>query len=92
MGCWSQPICVNPSNLKINCSVIPDKIIGQLAHCGYFEDKSETSMDKLHKQCYDTAKIWGYLNNNETTGWKDLCFIICKQNNINFIQLHFLLI
>jgi len=89
MGLWSKPIVVNPPNLQINCKIIPDKIIGQLEHCGYFENIEETNMDNLHQQCNDTAKIWGYFSKEEKEAWKDLCFIICQQNGIDCVQLHF---
>jgi len=92
MGVWSYPICATPAKLKFKRSLISTDIIKFLQNHSYFgsEDKDEYELNDFQMECYENAKIYGYLTNDYLQNWKSFFKQIADQHEwkIKF-ELHF---
>jgi hypothetical protein len=101
MGIWSECIYVYPGDEIVDLSKINKKALEQLSHSGFFnkyldcsnptEDKnlSKVSLEEIKSECYDTAKIYGYLDENELNGWNEFLIGLSKQIPNKNIEFHF---
>lgn len=89
MGCWSRPVCVKPNGLKLDYSKVNASVREHLSHCGYEEDSQTTTAEELHSQCVDTAKIYGYLEQEELEAWSALLAEVSRQNSNTEVEFHF---
>jgi hypothetical protein len=90
MGCWSEPIFVNPSNLTCDKSNIDPRLLDiYFRHCQHDIDKNNNSVDYTHQKLSDCSKIYGYLDDDELDFWKSYLHEISSQNNnITNIEFH----
>jgi hypothetical protein len=94
MGIWSRPICATyegATECRVDVSKISPAIKNQLSHYGYFTTDFQTpvSIQDIHRETYDTAKIWGYFTDEKIQGWKAYFECILEQNPaIQSVQLH----
>jgi len=97
MGAWSYCFHVTPSSGIIDLSKIDKNILINLSHSGFFtsylessEERSIFTLQEIKYQCYKTARIFGYLNQQETSYWKNLLLSIAHQlPEENIIEFHF---
>lgn len=92
MGVWSYPICALPANLKFKKSLIEPEIVKAIKWHSYFNDenKDEYELNDFQMECYENAKIYGYLTNDFLQTWKEFFEQIANQQKeeIEF-ELHF---
>jgi len=89
MGCWSEPIFVNPSGLRCNKSNIPPELLEKyFCHCEIDTDEKNDSVDYTHSKISSTSKIYGYFCEVEIKFWKTYLHEISTQNN-NLLNIEF---
>ena len=90
MGCWSEPIFVNPPNLTCNKSNINSKLLEKyFNHCEHDTDENNDSVDYTHSKISNCSKIYGYFYDEEIEFWKTYLQEISFQNkNLLNIEFH----
>ena len=95
MGVWSQCIYVYPNESMVDLSKIDKKVLQNLSHSGFFNkylDENQSSimsLDEIKSECYDTAKIYGYLDETELSSWDSLLCALAEQIPGSDIEFHF---
>jgi len=103
MGIWSQCIYVDKPDLQFDVLKIPDDVIYRLHRHGFFEkflsneEKNRTenctylmTLKEFSNECYETAKIYGYLDRELKLTWYNFINNIGEQNpSCNSFEIHF---
>ena len=66
MGVWSYPLFTSPANLRFKKSLISSDSVKDMENYSYFSNKhqNEYTLNEFQMECYDNAKIYGYITND----------------------------
>lgn len=105
MGTWSKPLCtvaitksgsiVENGSVKVDTLLIPSEALQKLRGHRTFarldEKRNLLTFDEGIMSTCDSAKIYGYLTDEELDAWEKVMKSIIEQNShINLLEAHFL--